>query len=293
MKLVEMKCKNCGANLKVNVEVKDAYCQFCGTEFKIDDEVQHVQYDNMEQSGYEFEKGRIRAQQENNSNNDNKQVVYIKENNAGSKKHGCLFYFLCLMFFPFAISYFVIKSKNLSPGVKAVILIVMWAFFIGMSEMNQQEMEELSKKPWAIECTSISEFDYYIDGDNVGIKEYNGTDKRVKLCSNYNIDGKDYVVNKLSGSGFSMKSVYSVILPDTLVSMNFNSLSSSSLKYVYIPASLQKDGSYSSFYSYMHDMETIYYGGTEEQWKDLTNNVDRSKIDVKNIIYNAKIDDLK
>ena len=64
MKLVEMKCKNCGATLKVASNARDVLCQFCGTEFKIDDEVQHVQYDNMEQSGYEFERGRIRAQQE-------------------------------------------------------------------------------------------------------------------------------------------------------------------------------------------------------------------------------------
>ena len=66
MKLVEMKCKNCGAQLKVNIEQKSTYCQFCGAEFQIDDEVQHIKYDDMEQAGYEFEKGRIKAQQEVN-----------------------------------------------------------------------------------------------------------------------------------------------------------------------------------------------------------------------------------
>ena len=66
MKLVEMKCKNCGAQLKVNLEQKQSYCQFCGAEFHIDDEVQHIKYDDMEQAGYEFEKGRIKAQQEAN-----------------------------------------------------------------------------------------------------------------------------------------------------------------------------------------------------------------------------------
>ena len=64
MKLVEMKCKNCGAKLKVNAEVKEANCQFCGTEFRIDDEVQHIKYDDMEQGGYEFEKGRMKAKEE-------------------------------------------------------------------------------------------------------------------------------------------------------------------------------------------------------------------------------------
>lgn len=66
MKLVEMKCENCGAQLKVNIEQKHSYCQLCGAEFLLDDEVQHIKYDDMEQAGYEFEKGRIKAQQEEN-----------------------------------------------------------------------------------------------------------------------------------------------------------------------------------------------------------------------------------
>ena len=83
MKLVEMKCKNCGAQLKVDVEKNHSYCQFCGTEFKIDDEVKHVKYDNMEQSGYEFEKGRMRAQKETFDNivNNINQSVNNSSNN--------------------------------------------------------------------------------------------------------------------------------------------------------------------------------------------------------------------
>ena len=64
MKLVEMKCKNCGANLKINPDSKDFTCNYCHSTFKLDDEVQHIQYDNMIESGYEFEKGRIKAQKE-------------------------------------------------------------------------------------------------------------------------------------------------------------------------------------------------------------------------------------
>ena len=64
MKLVEMKCKNCGATLNVDADSGKVVCQFCSAEFQIDNEVQHVQYDNMVNSGYEFEKGRIQAQRE-------------------------------------------------------------------------------------------------------------------------------------------------------------------------------------------------------------------------------------
>ena len=64
MKLVEMKCKNCGATLKVESEQIDIECNYCHAKYKLDDEVQHVKYDDMEQAGYEFEKGKIRARKE-------------------------------------------------------------------------------------------------------------------------------------------------------------------------------------------------------------------------------------
>ena len=60
MELKELKCKNCGANLKVEQDAKDVTCNFCHTTFSVE---------TMEKSGYEFEKGRIKAQKEEMSNN--------------------------------------------------------------------------------------------------------------------------------------------------------------------------------------------------------------------------------
>ena len=57
MKIVELECQNCGAALKVE-EGNDIYtCPYCKATYKLDKE-------NMEDSGYEFEKGRIKAQRE-------------------------------------------------------------------------------------------------------------------------------------------------------------------------------------------------------------------------------------
>lgn len=64
VKLVALKCPSCGAQLNVDIDLKRASCQFCGAVLPIDDEVQHVQYDNASQAGYEFEMGRLRAQAE-------------------------------------------------------------------------------------------------------------------------------------------------------------------------------------------------------------------------------------
>lgn len=68
MKLVEMKCKNCGGELKVEEGADTVTCPYCNITYKIDDEVKRIKYENMENSGYEFEKGRIKAQTERFNN---------------------------------------------------------------------------------------------------------------------------------------------------------------------------------------------------------------------------------
>lgn len=68
MKLVELECQNCGAALKVEEGTNNISCPYCNATYKLDDEAQHIKYDDMENSGYEFEKGRIKAQKESINN---------------------------------------------------------------------------------------------------------------------------------------------------------------------------------------------------------------------------------
>jgi len=66
MRLVAMTCPTCGAHINAPAGQAGTYCQFCGTQVYVDDEVQrveqHIRYDNAEDAGYLFEKGRQRAQ---------------------------------------------------------------------------------------------------------------------------------------------------------------------------------------------------------------------------------------
>lgn len=81
MRLVELECQNCGAALKIDEGTNIVHCPYCNAKYKIDDEVKHVKYDDMENSGYEFEKGRIKAQKENmassNTGNASKIIAFI------------------------------------------------------------------------------------------------------------------------------------------------------------------------------------------------------------------------
>lgn len=42
MKLIQLKCKNCGALLKVNSELNEVFCNYCGNKMIIDDEATNI-----------------------------------------------------------------------------------------------------------------------------------------------------------------------------------------------------------------------------------------------------------
>ncbi len=64
MKIITLECTKCGGHIKVNSSLKQGICNFCGTPFMVDDEVKCVKiaFDDAAQVGYDFEKGRMNAQ---------------------------------------------------------------------------------------------------------------------------------------------------------------------------------------------------------------------------------------
>ena len=65
MRLIHMKCPDCGSVLEIDAEGKPVlFCQYCGSKLLIDDESRKIQLDDPTKAGYEFEQGRIQAQKE-------------------------------------------------------------------------------------------------------------------------------------------------------------------------------------------------------------------------------------
>jgi flagellar biosynthesis/type III secretory pathway M-ring protein FliF/YscJ len=110
MRLVELECQNCGAALKIEEGADIVHCPYCDAKYKMDDEVQHVKYDDMENSGYEFEKGRIKAQKE-----------HLENNNIMDKSK------TFMMFIPFII-----------------ISIIVMVAFVGIRSANRKGFEKAS-----------------------------------------------------------------------------------------------------------------------------------------------------
>lgn len=83
MKILNMNCPNCNGQMSIDIENKKATCEHCGTVVLIDDEVQHLQYDNAEDAGYNFEKGRMKAWEEKErQENEARQREYLQREAA-------------------------------------------------------------------------------------------------------------------------------------------------------------------------------------------------------------------
>ena len=140
-----MKCKNCGALLNVDDEKKEGTCPYCNTKFKLDDEVKHIQYDNSEQSGYEFEKGRIRAQEEENQKRKERVNAEINAQiEAEKKKKRTVWIVLAWIFLlPFTATYYIAVSKKLDTTKKIIFIILIWIFFfiIGSTGSSTEESD--------------------------------------------------------------------------------------------------------------------------------------------------------
>lgn len=158
MKLVTLTCPCCGAQLNVNAEFSKATCPFCNNSFPIDKEVQHLKLDGAAQAGYEFEKGRQRAQAEAQK----AAPVYNvppQQQQKPQRKHGCLWWvgmvLLWFLFLPFVATYYVVRSQKLSRNAKIGIVAAIWIVFLffAITGSETEESENVNTSSSSAEVT--------------------------------------------------------------------------------------------------------------------------------------------
>lgn len=133
MRLVNFTCPSCGAQLNVNVDLKQATCQFCGAVLPIDDETQHVKFDGAEQAGYDFEKGRQRALQEQIP-----QTVYVEVQPAQPKpkRKTWLWVLGWIFIFPVPLTIIMLQNESvkekLDPKARYAIIAIGWLLYLAI-----------------------------------------------------------------------------------------------------------------------------------------------------------------
>ena len=133
MKLIDMTCPHCSAHLKVDSSKAQAICEHCGATILIDDEVQHIQYDNAEEAGYNFEKGRQRAKAEARREASN----YSQRNSEPPKKKRRTWLWVLgwICIFPLPLTILLLRKKDMKPALKYGIIAAAWILYliIGLS----------------------------------------------------------------------------------------------------------------------------------------------------------------
>ncbi len=286
MKLISMKCPQCNGELQVSENAKQAKCPFCNSAVMIDDEVRHVQFDNSEQFGYGFETGRMKAQQDFAERQEEQRRAALRAEQEAAKKKKRLVWWIIgwVLCFPIPLTILIAKTKKLKKGVKIGLIAALWVVLTALGALGAYL--DNTKGTWADKVTPLSDFDYYINGDHMVLQEYRGNDQQIWVGSSYETDGKSYPVTALDGC-FRLKNITSVIVPEGVTAISSNTFSCCGVKNVYLPSTLTEFNGW----NYFHNGEKLYYGGTEEEWNALYTG-ERKDIDFKQIVFNAKVDDL-
>ena len=178
MKLVEMKCQNCGAVLQVEPGTVDIHCDHCKSNYKLDDEAHHIKYDDMEKAGYDYEKGRLKARQEHEEEKA-QQKLAAEEAAAKAerdKKMSTWIILAWIFFFPFMLTYWIWVKSKLDQRSKIIVTIILWVFFfivaaIGRTgdankpastnenQTNQQTTENIKESSQLQKCTIMEAAD--------------------------------------------------------------------------------------------------------------------------------------
>lgn len=128
MKIVSMVCPNCGASLQVDEDQKNLTCSYCGNGLYVDDEVKHIQYDNAEETGYQFEKGRQRAQAE--ATRVQQQTFNMNFGKPPKKRKTWLWVLGWIFIFPVPLTILMLRNQKLSKPVKIGIIVAAWIVYL-------------------------------------------------------------------------------------------------------------------------------------------------------------------
>ena len=149
-----------------------------------------------------------------------------------------------------------------------------------------KNLEKLGTFEDTNEYTPLSDFRFDATAEGLILKGYKGKEDRVIIAPAYEIDGKVYDVRKLDNT-FALHKVNTVVLPEGVEELTQAVFNTSGIQKLYLPKSLMNVPG--AFWKYFHNVDTIWYGGTEEDF-DAICSVDRFDIDVLHMIYEATPD---
>lgn len=124
MRMIDMSCPHCGAKLQIEQNRSKIFCEYCDSELLLAKDNQRLNVDQAEDAGYQFEKGRQRAQQELSSTNAN------TASNV-TKKKGIFWWVIGWIFiFPLPLTILLSRNKNMNTWLRIALIVVAWSVYL-------------------------------------------------------------------------------------------------------------------------------------------------------------------
>ena len=164
MKLIDTTCPKCGAALTIDHDSAHARCEYCGAVLLIDDEVQHLQYDNAEEAGYLFEKGRQRAQAEMGTSDYHLDL----SSPAPQRRKNTVWWVLGWLFiFPIPLTILMLRNRKLDKRLRYGIIAAAWIVYLligfsGGSDTSSADRSDLTPSSADVSVSdTVSTADFY------------------------------------------------------------------------------------------------------------------------------------
>lgn len=187
MRIVSMVCPHCGASLQLDADQKNLKCEYCDNSIFVDDEIKRIQFDNAEESGYLFEKGRQRAKAEYAREYQHTINAYTYE--KPKKRRTWLWVLGWLCIFPVPLTILMIRNQKLDKKVKIAIIVIAWLiyFIIGrsrnISDSNRSRNTDKSTRSSTVETSIESDTDDDAENEDKSTS-YNNIEKENKQQKN-------------------------------------------------------------------------------------------------------------
>lgn len=149
MRIVALTCPACAAQLKIDATCNHVVCEYCGTTFPIEREGATVTYGHATRAPYEFERGRMKAQEEQRWRQQDRdaalaaepgrrhneiEVAGVREDGTQRQKHGCLMALGWLFFWPAPVSVLLnrwLERKDYDAHTRRMFLTILWGIVFG------------------------------------------------------------------------------------------------------------------------------------------------------------------
>lgn len=153
---------------------------------------------------------------------------------------------------------------------------------------NKDTFIDVSQELLSSDYVPLSDFKYDFYNGELVLSQYNGEATIINISNSYYVNGQLYPVTEVDATFSSGTYADTVCIPEGVT--NLVNASFIAINKLYLPKSLSNVQT--DVWRNIFQLDTLYYGGSEEQFQQLLGSLTRWDLDIKHVEYNASPEDI-